>query len=104
MKCRCGGETAVLDSRKGELDTIRRRRECETCGGRFTTYESTVSPLVVLRHRKSKAAKQRRLYNALPPDERRALKKRGHTRAAARREAQASGRPVNEVYAEWGVS
>lgn len=42
MRCpQCGGrETRVIDSR--DLDdsaTIRRRRECEACGSRFTTYE-----------------------------------------------------------------
>ena len=35
-----GSETMVKDSRPSE-DTcaVRRRRECQTCGGRFTTYE-----------------------------------------------------------------
>ena len=42
MRCpQCGSrETRVIDSR--DLDdgtTIRRRRECEPCGVRFTTYE-----------------------------------------------------------------
>ena len=32
--------TRVVDSRLGELgDSVRRRRECEECEGRFTTYE-----------------------------------------------------------------
>lgn len=31
-------ESRVVDSRTSERD-IRRRRECERCGGRFTTYE-----------------------------------------------------------------
>jgi transcriptional repressor NrdR len=31
-------DSRVVDSRTGE-DDIRRRRECERCGGRFTTYE-----------------------------------------------------------------
>jgi transcriptional repressor NrdR len=42
MKCPfCSSEsTRVLDSRPTEDNTsIRRRRECEDCGGRFTTYE-----------------------------------------------------------------
>ena len=42
MKCPfCGAEgTAVKDSRPAESDTaVRRRRLCETCGGRFTTFE-----------------------------------------------------------------
>ncbi|MCX7890946.1 MAG: transcriptional regulator NrdR [Burkholderiales bacterium] len=42
MKCPyCKAEdTAVVDTRISEDgDTIRRRRECESCGKRFTTYE-----------------------------------------------------------------
>jgi transcriptional repressor NrdR len=42
MKCPyCGhAETAVIDSRETEeLESVRRRRECEKCGKRFTTYE-----------------------------------------------------------------
>ncbi len=42
MRCPfCGGEeTQVKDSRPTEDNTaIRRRRICNTCGGRFTTFE-----------------------------------------------------------------
>lgn len=42
MRCpKCGGiEDKVIDSREAkEGASIRRRRECETCGHRFTTYE-----------------------------------------------------------------
>jgi transcriptional repressor NrdR len=42
MKCPfCGYvEDKVVDSREAKVgDTIRRRRECEKCGRRFTTYE-----------------------------------------------------------------
>jgi transcriptional repressor NrdR len=48
----CGEhETRVIDSRElEEAATIRRRRECSACGGRFTTYERTESPrLTVLK-------------------------------------------------------
>lgn len=52
MKCPfCGHvESKVTDSRAGtEGDVIRRRRECEKCERRFTTYErvEAVLPLVV---------------------------------------------------------
>lgn len=43
-------ESKVIDSRlSGEGDIIRRRRECETCQKRFTTYERVeeVLPMVV---------------------------------------------------------
>lgn len=42
MKCKyCGSsESKVIDSRQAEEGTsIRRRRECDNCGKRFTTYE-----------------------------------------------------------------
>ena len=42
MRCPfCGSEnTSVKDSRSAEDDTaVRRRRVCESCGGRFTTFE-----------------------------------------------------------------
>ncbi|MBI1341081.1 transcriptional repressor NrdR [bacterium] len=42
MRCpHCGSaETVVRDSRAAENDTVvRRRRGCDTCGGRFTTFE-----------------------------------------------------------------
>ncbi len=40
MRCpKCGSDhSAVIDSR-GDEDAIRRRRECQECGVRFTTYE-----------------------------------------------------------------
>jgi len=43
MKCRfCGGaDDRVVDSRESrEGEVIRRRRECESCGRRFTSYET----------------------------------------------------------------
>jgi transcriptional repressor NrdR len=43
MKCPfCGGgDDRVVDSREGrEGEVIRRRRECVTCGRRFTSYET----------------------------------------------------------------
>jgi transcriptional repressor NrdR len=45
-----GSDNRVVDSREsGEGDIIRRRRECEDCGKRFTTYErlEEVLPLVI---------------------------------------------------------
>jgi len=39
------GETSVIDSRESEdVLSIRRRRECEKCNHRFTTYERIESP------------------------------------------------------------
>lgn len=53
MRCRkCGSiRSRVLDTRSIESGTvIRRRRECEDCGERFTTYERLeVLPVVVIK-------------------------------------------------------
>lgn len=53
MKCiYCGcTESRVVDSRQNEDGTsIRRRRECESCGKRFTTYEHIENaPLYVIK-------------------------------------------------------
>ena len=53
MRCPfCGGEdTQVKDSRPAEDNSsVRRRRECASCGGRFTTYERVqLRDLVVIK-------------------------------------------------------
>ena len=54
MKCMyCGcTESKVIDSRSTEEDTIiRRRRECVSCGRRFTTYETVeTTPVLVVKN------------------------------------------------------
>jgi transcriptional repressor NrdR len=47
----CGADdTRVIDSRPAETgSSIRRRRECEGCGHRFTTYERLEPQLMVLK-------------------------------------------------------
>lgn len=53
MKCPfCGNnDTSVIDSRPADDNTsIRRRRSCEKCGKRFTTYEKVETiPLIVIK-------------------------------------------------------
>lgn len=52
MKCPfCGTEdTKVIDSRRNEDFSIRRRRECLKCKKRFTTYEKIeTSPILVIK-------------------------------------------------------
>lgn len=53
MKCRyCGGnDSKVVDSRSNEDgSSIRRRRECNVCGKRFTTFERIEeNPLIVVK-------------------------------------------------------
>ena len=52
MKCPyCNREsTKVIDSRPVEGNAIRRRRQCENCGKRYTTYERIENvPLIVIK-------------------------------------------------------
>ena len=51
LYCDCT-ESKVIDSRSADDDkTIRRRRECVSCGRRFTTYETIeVTPVLVVKN------------------------------------------------------
>ena len=52
MKCpfRGNDKTKVIDSRPTDDSSIRRRRQCESCGKRFTTYEKVETmPLIVIK-------------------------------------------------------
>lgn len=64
MKCPfCGyEESKVIDSRPAdERSSIRRRRECLSCGKRFTTYETVESlPMVVVKKDGSRQSFDRR--------------------------------------------
>ena len=44
MNClRCDSPTSILETRKADAGSaLRRRRECSSCGHRFTTYERAV--------------------------------------------------------------
>lgn len=52
VKCPfCGKDnTKVIDSRPTDDSSIRRRRQCDACGKRFTTYEKVETmPLIVIK-------------------------------------------------------
>jgi transcriptional repressor NrdR len=52
MKCPyCGDEDSrVIDSRPTDDGSIRRRRQCDKCGKRFTTYEKVETvPMIVIK-------------------------------------------------------
>lgn len=52
MRCPyCGKEnTKVIDSRPTDDSAIRRRRQCDNCGKRFTTYEKVeMMPIIVIK-------------------------------------------------------
>ncbi|MDD6022008.1 MAG: transcriptional regulator NrdR [Acutalibacteraceae bacterium] len=70
MKCPfCGyTESKVIDSRPtDESERIRRRRECMSCGKRFTTYEVIENvPIIVVKKDKSREAFDRaKLFNGM---------------------------------------
>lgn len=70
MKCPyCGySESKVVDSRHTDEEAaIRRRRECEKCGKRFTTYEKIEEmPLVIVKKDGSREVYQRsKMMNGL---------------------------------------
>ena len=70
MKCPfCGyTESKVIDSRPtDESEKIRRRRECISCGKRFTTYDIIESvPIIVVKKDKSREAFDRvKLFNGM---------------------------------------
>jgi transcriptional repressor NrdR len=70
VKCPfCGHlESKVTDSRAGTAgDVIRRRRECETCARRFTTYERVeeVLPLVVKKDGRREAFERQKALSGL---------------------------------------
>ena len=58
----CGaGDTKVIDSRPADNNSIRRRRECEGCGKRFTTYEKIETlPLMVRKKNDMRVAYDRK--------------------------------------------
>ena len=61
-------ESKVIDSRPtDEGEKIRRRRECISCGKRFTTYEIIESvPIIVVKKDKSREAFDRvKLFNGM---------------------------------------
>ena len=63
MKCDCGGNTRVLDSRG-----VLRRRECLTCGARFSTTEEVIITKPVKSPEKKKRQTKKRVKNILPPN------------------------------------
>ena len=69
MKCpKCNStQSKVVDSRHAdELNAIRRRRECENCGTRFTTFEHIeVSQLIVVKKMAQERVFKRKILNGL---------------------------------------
>ena len=71
MKCPyCGNpDTRVIDSRPADdNNSIRRRRSCDECGKRFTTYEKVETiPLIVIKKDNNREAFDRSKIEAGEP-------------------------------------
>jgi transcriptional repressor NrdR len=79
MKCPfCSSETKVIDTRDGEAFT-RRRRECEKCGRRFTTYEKAEISLMVIKKdgRREPYSRDKLMIGVLKACEKRPVTKEG---------------------------
>jgi transcriptional regulator NrdR family protein len=48
MRCYCGGNTCVIDTRPQTNMRVRRRRKCRKCGARFSTVEVEARTLTAL--------------------------------------------------------
>lgn len=82
MRCRyCHGtESKVVDSRPTDDGTsIRRRRECMSCGRRFTTYEKIeeIPIMVVKKRRAARNVRQRKNTDGRAQGLRKAARERG---------------------------
>ncbi|MCP1557831.1 UNVERIFIED_ORG: transcriptional repressor NrdR [Methylobacterium sp. SuP10 SLI 274] len=99
---RCDGDTRVFDSRPVESDpgVIRRRRQCEGCGRRFYTWESTMNPL---KHRASARARRERWRAKHPPEVKAEKRRASDLRYEAKRHAAETNQPVAKVMRAWNV-
>ncbi|MDI3318113.1 MAG: transcriptional regulator NrdR [Bacillota bacterium] len=108
----CGGPTRVVDSRPSDDGAaIRRRRRCERCGQRFTTYETIEQgPLwVVKKDGRRELFKREKLLGGLllacekrpvPPERLERLATEIETRLRARGEREVPSRAIGELAIE----
>lgn len=89
----------VKDSRLTPENFMRRRRECTSCGKRFTTWESTGRPSNTAARRAYKQAYDRARYASLTQEDKELLARKRQ----ARLESKITGKPLREVHAQWGI-
>lgn len=99
---KCSADTRVIDSRPVEADpgVIRRRRQCEGCGRRFYTWESTMNPI---RHRANARAARERWRAKQPPEVKAAKRRASDLRYEAKRHAAETNQPLAKVMRAWNV-
>lgn len=92
----CHEDTHVVDSRLSVDGTaVRRRRECDACAYRFSTYEEV--ELLDIRVVKRNGAKEMYAREKLERGLRRALEKRSHTEADVRGLIHAIERGIQQL-------
>jgi hypothetical protein len=69
-----------------------------------TTWESNVDPSSHLKARKQNRGYVKGWWDKLSDDERHQKQKRYRLRSQARKEAEATGKPVQEIFQQWGVA
>lgn len=107
---KCEAETKVVDSRPTEGGTqIRRRRLCEACGYRFSTFETSPehAPATDADLEKQRAEwreKARVTRQRMTPERRAAFAAHKRLCEKVRAEARETGVSVDLVRKRWGIS
>lgn len=102
MKCKCGGDTRVTDSRTPDPRCVKRRRVCEACGESFATYESRDKPWQLQPAAKANAERMKARREADPE----LWKARGRAQRLKRKAkeyAKESGQPLDQVFKAFGI-
>lgn len=104
MKCpHCHRDTQVKDSRPQSDGSIRRRRSCRA--GHITiTWETALNPTSHLNARARNKRHVKKWWDSMSPEEQAERRKFYRVRNMARKEAKATGVPVETIFEQWGVT
>ena len=48
VKCSCGGDSTVIDTRRTQFGTVKRIRRCDRCGAKWRTEEISARNIEVI--------------------------------------------------------
>ena len=99
----CQGKTSVKDSREMDDGLVRRRRVCRR-GHVTITWESHLNPTAHLKARARNKKHVKGWWSRMSKEERAERHKFYRIRHMARKEAKATGQPVEAIFELWGVS